>query len=62
MGLVVPMPDVAQVAKATKGIEEESMSLLRSEPVVSVKIERPKLGWGRILAGEAFELGNEEDV
>jgi hypothetical protein len=61
MGLVVPMPDVAQVNTAPKGTGTETTSLLRSGPVDTVKVERPKVGWGRIVAGEAFKLGDDEE-
>lgn len=61
MGLVVPMPEMGTVATSSRGAGEESQSLLRSGPVEAVKVERPQVKWGRIIAGEAFELGDDGD-
>jgi len=61
MGLVVPIPEMSPVAAPSRGPGEESRSLLRSSPVERVRVERPQVKWGRIIAGEAFELGDDGD-
>jgi hypothetical protein len=60
MGLIFPMPDLGKVSVvvAETPIGEENRSLLRSQPAEVVK---PQVKWGRVLAGEAFELGDDED-
>ena len=51
------MPEVGKLPIAwagQRGEGEEARSLLRSE------VRRPQVGYGRIVAGEAFELGEDE--
>lgn len=41
---------------------EESQRLLRNEHDAGGNPEaRPQVKWGRMVAGEAFELGDDED-
>lgn len=63
MGLIVPMPEMTSRPVITPTVDrgEEAQSLLRSKPVESERTERPQVKWGRMVAGEAFELGDEED-
>lgn len=63
IGLIVPMPELGKAVNLASAASptdrgEEGMSLLRSEPVPPA---RPQMGWGRIVAGEAFELGSDDD-
>ena len=55
MGLIIPMPEMGKIPLPTRTGGEESTFLLRAE------VQRPQLGYGRIIAGEAFELGDDED-
>ncbi|WOO85109.1 uncharacterized protein LOC62_06G008606 [Vanrija pseudolonga] len=64
LGLMFPMPSVGwQRAAAARRVEEageEGRGLLEAaEPAVPAP--RPQVKYGRIVAGEAFELGDEED-
>lgn len=67
IGLVVPTPEVDTVPPVASSLDrseasgEESRSLLRSKPAKPAQPVRPKMGWGRLVAGEAFELGEDED-
>lgn len=63
MGLIVPMPEVGADVRPvrTDGSGEEGRSLLRSDPVKPPEVERPQVKWGRMVAGEAFELGGDDD-
>lgn len=71
LGLVFPLPDLGPLSGSGSGSgnkwgggggarsrgtgTEEGRSLLSDPPV------RPQVGWGRMVAGEAFELGEEDD-
>ena len=55
MGLIFPMPEMGKVPVLVETGREESASLLRLE------VQRPQVGYGRMVAGEAFELGDDED-
>ena len=63
--MVFPMPDVKRlpVDRGTIGTSGEGESLLRSNARNGVKQEtaRPQVKYGRLVAGEAFELGDDED-
>lgn len=61
IGLIVPVPELGKAVLpiVDHASGEEGRSLLRSEPVPAAA--RPQVGWGRIVAGEAFELGDDED-
>ncbi|ODO08618.1 hypothetical protein L198_00350 [Cryptococcus wingfieldii CBS 7118] len=67
MGLVFPLadikPSVVGDAEGARGAGEEAVSLLSKKRTQSNEneIRRPQVGWGRIVAGEAFELGEDED-
>lgn len=76
MGLVVPLPEMDRIPRLVEsgrtgreGDGEEGRSLLRSadrstlrnEDRSNGKGERPQVKWGRMVAGEAFELGGEDD-
>ena len=55
MGLIFPMPEVGKIPIPARSGEEAATSLLRGE------VQRPQVGHGRMVAGEAFELGDDED-
>ncbi len=63
LSLIVPMPQLGKSATvapvSVRG--EEGQSLLRSKPVVPEGQNRPQVKWGRMVAGEAFELGDDDD-
>lgn len=63
MGLIVPMPEVGAEIRPVRADRqgEEGRSLLRSEPVKAAEVVRPQMKWGRMVAGEAFELGGDDD-
>ncbi len=49
------MPEVGKIPIPARSGEEAATSLLRGE------VQRPQVGRGRMVAGEAFELGDDED-
>jgi hypothetical protein len=56
------MPDVSKLASmpvSTSRGGEEGRSLLRDTN--AVEVVRPQVKYGRMVAGEAFELGDDED-
>ena len=64
MGLIFPMPEVRKLPQGVIPSRlggEEAASLLRSEPQRPHESQRPQVKYGRLLAGEAFELGEDED-
>ncbi|WVQ83187.1 hypothetical protein IAT38_005326 [Cryptococcus sp. DSM 104549] len=71
MGLIFPMPDVNKVAPVIGlddgegGIEEREALLGKKGKAKGTQENevgaRPQVGWGRIVAGEAFELGDDDD-
>ncbi|ORY20907.1 hypothetical protein BCR39DRAFT_554474 [Naematelia encephala] len=65
LGLIFPMPEMggklSPILSSGTGVADgqgENRSLLRSE---QVRVERPQVQWGRMVAGEAFELGGDDD-
>ncbi|ORX34004.1 hypothetical protein BD324DRAFT_637992 [Kockovaella imperatae] len=58
MGLAFPMPEVGRTPSFT-GTDEER-SLLRSGEMPA-PAPRPQVKYGRLVAGEVFELGDDED-
>ncbi|EIW71156.1 hypothetical protein TREMEDRAFT_67599 [Tremella mesenterica DSM 1558] len=64
LGLVFPMPDMDRLPvlqSHSNSNVPEARPLLRNTPEARPTPEHPKMGWGRIVAGEAFELGEAED-
>ncbi|WVQ75898.1 hypothetical protein IAR50_005533 [Cryptococcus sp. DSM 104548] len=67
MGLVFPLADIKPSlldhAEGARGAGEEAVSLLSKKRTQSNEneVRRPQVGWGRIVAGEAFELGEEDE-
>jgi hypothetical protein len=76
LGLIFPMPEMrglptlpivpqggSNPQPATQGGERASLLRTSTSPVAAqVQIpERPQVKWGRMVAGEAFELGDAED-
>jgi len=65
LGLIFPMPDVNKltiIADVTSRNGEEGRSLLRdTAPAPVEEVARPQVTWGRMVAGEAFELGGDDD-
>ena len=58
LGIVFPTPDMTPKPKLNEaGSSGEGSRLLSG----SRRVERPQVGYGRIVAGEAFELGDEDD-
>jgi len=59
------MPDVNKltiIADVTSRNGEEGRSLLRdTAPAPVEEVARPQVTWGRMVAGEAFELGGDDD-
>lgn len=62
LGLMFPMPSVgwqrAAVERRVQEAGEEGRGLLDAQ---EPPVPRPQVKYGRIVAGEAFELGEEED-
>ncbi|RXK40943.1 hypothetical protein M231_01791 [Tremella mesenterica] len=64
LGLVFPMPDMDRLPvlqSHSNSNVPEARPLLRNIPESRPTPEHPKMGWGRIVAGEAFELGEAEE-
>jgi hypothetical protein len=60
LGIVFPLPDITPKLSndnLSSGDGEDSRLLARSQ----VQGRRPQVGYGRIVAGEAFELGDEDE-
>jgi len=58
LGIVFPLPDITPKIASNDGSSgdgEGSRLLPRSQ------VRRPQVGYGRIVAGEAFELGDEDE-
>jgi len=58
LGIVFPLPDITPkvtVDVTSSGDGEGSRLLARSQ------VRRPQVGYGRIVAGEAFELGDDDE-
>ena len=56
------MPDIQRLPRVSTG-GEEGQSLLRNEHRISApqEVVRPQVKYGRLVAGEAFELGDEDE-
>ncbi|OXH25727.1 hypothetical protein J009_05441 [Cryptococcus neoformans] len=67
MGLIFPMPEVKLLVSEQRSGDREEAALLgqnkgKKAATVDVKpVDRPRYGWGRVVAGEAFELGEDEE-
>ncbi|KAE8540428.1 hypothetical protein D1P53_003374 [Cryptococcus gattii VGV] len=68
IGLIFPMPQVKSLVSEHGPGDREEAALLgqnKGKRAVTADVEsvidRPRYGWGRVVAGEAFELGDEED-
>ena len=55
MGLIFPMPEMGKIPVVRRSDQGEEASLLRPG------VQQPQIGYGRVVAGEAFELGDDED-
>lgn len=61
------MPQVKSLVSEHRPGDREEAALLgqnKGKRAVTADVEsvdRPRYGWGRVVAGEAFELGDEED-
>lgn len=63
LGVIFPLPEMktkagARLHASTRG--DEGTSLLQSARAGQAQGSRPQVGYGRIVAGEAFELGDDE--
>lgn len=67
MGLIFPMPEVKLLVSEQRSGDREEAALLgqnKGKKAATVDVEpvdRPRYGWGRVVAGEAFELGEDEE-
>ncbi|KAL1407264.1 hypothetical protein Q8F55_006682 [Vanrija albida] len=67
LGLMFPMPSAigwreAAAERREQEAGEEGRGLLaRPAPAASPEVQRPQVKYGRIVAGEAFELGDDEE-
>jgi hypothetical protein len=75
LGLVFPVPTFGAGGSSvgtgsgsgsgrsgTGGVDGEAQSLLAHPHPSRNEVRRPQVGWGRIVAGEAFELGDDDDI
>ncbi|ALO60908.1 hypothetical protein CNJ01775 [Cryptococcus deneoformans JEC21] len=67
MGLIFPMPEVKSLVSEQRSGDREEAALLgqnkgkKAATVDAEPVDRPRYGWGRVVAGEAFELGEDEE-
>lgn len=55
LGIVFPLPHISPKSIDAGSLGEGSRLLAKTQ------IRRPQVGYGRIVAGEAFELGDEDE-